>query len=115
MGRAVPPLRRSHVYPGTFGAAYRRAVRRAGIRKHATVHTLRNRFATHMILQGADIRAVQELLGHRHVETTMIYTHVVRELKGPPGNPPDALDGSRRSNTAPARDYGASISANVSA
>jgi integron integrase len=68
---------RHHVHPKTVQRTVQRAVKRAGINKPAGCHTFRHCFATHLLESGADIRTVQELLGHAHVKTTQIYTHVL--------------------------------------
>jgi integron integrase len=72
-------LRRFHMSPRTLQKSMREAVRRAGISKRAGPHTLRHTFATHLIENGYDIRTVQELLGHKNVRTTQIYTHVLNK------------------------------------
>ncbi len=59
--------------------AFKQAARQAGVAKPVTLHCLRHSFATHMLANGYDIRTVQELLGHRHLKTTMIYTHVLNK------------------------------------
>jgi site-specific recombinase XerD len=68
------------------------ALKKSGIPKHASVHTLRHSFATHILMKGVNIRLIQELLGHKNIETTMIYLHVIRELSGAPESPLDSLD-----------------------
>lgn len=84
-------VRRHHVLVATVQRIMRAAVQDAGIVKKATVHSLRHSFATHLLMSGVNIREIQELLGHRNVETTMIYTHVVKDLSTTPDSPLDML------------------------
>ncbi len=84
-------IRRHHLSEKSIQNAMRNAVKKAGIVKHATVHTLRHSFATHLLMDGVNIREIQELLGHKHIETTMIYTHVLRDLSNAPKSPLDNI------------------------
>lgn len=84
-------LRRYHLHPQTLNNALRFAVKRCGISQRVTAHTLRHSFATHMLEMGVDLRSLQETLGHASVQTTEIYTHVLRAMRGDLPNPLDVL------------------------
>lgn len=93
--RSVDPrtgaILRYHLHPSVPQRAVRAAAQRAGLEKRVTTHTFRHSFATHLLESGTDIRTLQELLGHRSLKTTMIYTHVT--TTGPLGitSPADRL------------------------
>ncbi len=73
-------IRRHHVLPKTLSRNITAATLKSKINKKVTTHTFRHSYATHLLQSGVDIRTIQELLGHKSVETTMIYTHIVKEM-----------------------------------
>jgi integrase len=84
-------VRRHHISDSVVQKAVKAAAHEAKTHGPLSVHTLRHCFGTHMLLNGVDIRRIQEYLGHTNVETTMVYTHVVKELRTPPRSPLDVL------------------------
>jgi integron integrase len=88
---ATGEQRRHHLHESVLQKAVKQAVRRAGLAKPVTPHTFRHSFATHLLEDGYDIRTVQQLLGHRDVSTTMIYTHVLNRGGRGVNSPADRL------------------------
>ena len=82
---------RWHIHPSAIQRAVKEAVMKTGLPKKASCHTLRHSFATHLLEAGHNIRTIQELLGHKHVNTTMIYTHVIRKKPSEIKSPLDGL------------------------
>jgi integron integrase len=89
--RASAQVRRHHLHESVVQRAVREAALRVGLAKRATCHTFRHSFATHLLEDGYDIRTVQELLGHRDVSTTMIYTHVLNRGPAAVRSPADRM------------------------
>jgi len=85
-------VRRHHMHEKTLGRNIKQAAQKAGVHKRVTSHIFRHSYATHLLQSGIDLRSIQELLGHKSVETTMVYTHVVAEMnKGRVASPLDMI------------------------
>jgi integron integrase len=84
--------RRHHLHKNTLSAAMKKAAKRARIEKAVSCHTLRHSYATHLVEDGVDLRSVQELLGHKSIETTMIYLHVANAAARRIHSPLDRMD-----------------------
>ena len=69
-----------HILPTTFGRNIKNAPRKTAINKKVSVHSFRHSYATHLLQNGIGIRTISELFGHKNLQTTMIYTHIVKKL-----------------------------------
>ncbi len=103
-GRILGPGRH-HIHASTVSKQVKRAMKNVGITKHASCHSFRHSFATHLLEEGKDIRTIQELLGHKDVSTTMIYTHVSSVGATGVTSPLDRLLGGDGSVQEPAESY----------
>ncbi len=81
----------NHICVGTVELVFKKACEKSGIKKHVTVHCLRHSFATHLMESGVNLRYIQDLLGHRSIETTVVYTHVRKEHIGKIISPMDTI------------------------